>query len=176
MADSAVAARGDVEIPSTSSLEIGRRRPRLTTCAEGLELRLDAVARPAPLCPSYPGEAIARGPSVPDPFEDSGFDEVGEIVSSLGAAHAGELFVLPAREFGRRIGRQRSHCPLLRRLQLNWPNRGMRQETLSPTAHSELAPYRTFAELEATATDEHGVAPTDPFQNWRRIQEGLRRG
>jgi hypothetical protein len=46
-----------------------------------------------------PDEDVAGGPSAADPFEDSGLDELREVVGRLRAAHPADLLICPASQF-----------------------------------------------------------------------------
>ena len=63
-----------------------------------------------------PDEDIAGGPSAADPFEDSGLDELREVVGRLRAAHPADLLIRAASQLLMPVF-QDGQCPLLRGLQ-----------------------------------------------------------
>jgi hypothetical protein len=59
-----------------------------------------------------PDEDIAGGPSAADPFEDSGLDELREVVGRLRAAHPADFLICPASQLFMPVFKD-GHRPLL---------------------------------------------------------------
>ncbi len=64
-----------------------------------------------------PDEDIAGGASAADPFEDSGLDELREVVGRLGAAHPADLLIPAASQLSFVAVFKDGHRPLLRGLE-----------------------------------------------------------
>jgi len=65
-----------------------------------------------------PHEDVAGRASAADPFEYSSFDELGEVVGGLGAAHAADFLVRPASQVCFPPVSEQGQGPLLRGLEL----------------------------------------------------------
>jgi hypothetical protein len=64
--------------------ELAGRRPGLAPGAELLQRRVDALVRPTPaIVRAGVDEPVARRRAGSEPFQDSGLDQLGEVVRGL---------------------------------------------------------------------------------------------